>query len=101
MHANVYTLALKKVWDEKDKNLFMSRFTAEGYKYYWEAVDKTIRYFDSVILKKNDKWKKQKMGGGNNTRGMSNSIGSQKDKFRWQNPNLHLHSVLLPPPPAR
>ena len=47
LHSNVYTLALKKVWDPKDENLYLKtqRFTSEGLRAYWEAVDKTIRYF--------------------------------------------------------
>ena len=46
LHNNVYTLALKKVWDPKDINLFSAeynRYTNEGYRSYWEAVDKTVR----------------------------------------------------------
>ena len=72
LHPNMFTLALKKGWDSEDTTLFVDRFTSSGLKSYWEAVDKTIRYFDSVVLKKNDK--KQKKFKGQET--------SQKDKFR-------------------
>ena len=56
LHHNAFTLALKKVWDPKDPALYSTeyhRFTSEGYKSYLEAVGKTVRYFDSVVLKKN------------------------------------------------
>ena len=93
MHVNVSSLPLKKVWDDKDVNLFNNhRFTAAGLRAYWEAVDKTTRYFDSVILKKNANRKNQAY-----TQAKQPTL-SQKDKFRWQNPNLNLHSVLLPAP---
>ena len=93
LHPHTYTLALKKGWDDIDDNLFSKdtqRFSVAGYRAYWEAVDKTILYLDSVILKKNDNRKNQKR---------NNLDISQKDRFRWQNPNLNLHSVLLPPLP--
>ena len=83
MHLNVYTLALKKVWDKDDDNLFLEnqRFSNEGYRAYWEAIDKTIYYFDSVILKKIEK-KTQKNGRGT----------AQKEQFCWQNPKFNRDS---------
>ena len=60
-HVNSSTLQLKKVWDSDDDSLFISEnqcFTSIGYigyRRYWEAVDKTIRYFDSTMLKKHEK----------------------------------------------
>ena len=44
-HLNMSTLELKKVWDSKDSNLFIKenqRFTCDGYRSYWEAVDRTV-----------------------------------------------------------
>ena len=98
---NCFTLELKKVWDPKDLSLYLSsqRFTTDGYSAYWEAVDKTIRYFDSVILKKNEKKKVQKPPFG--------SQFAQKEQLRWKNPKLNKHNfsalpdVNLPVPPAR
>ena len=75
-HTNVSCLELKKVWDAKDLSLFdKGRFTAEGYKKYWEAVDRTVRYRDSVKLKKNSS-KKQKFQ------------ACQNDRFKWKNPKI-------------
>ena len=55
LHSNMTTLMLKKVWDESNPDLYIpdhSCFSASGYTAYWEAVDRTVRYFDSVLLKK-------------------------------------------------
>ena len=58
MYSFQYTLVLKWVWDVHDKSLVtkkFSRFTNEGFCKYWEAVDRTVRYFDLVVLKKKQK----------------------------------------------
>ena len=96
LHAATFTLPLKKVWDHKDISLFLSsqRFTPEGYKTYWEAVDRTVRYFDSVILKKLDKKKPKNLVG-------------QNDQFKWRRCSsthtqgevmIQDYHKLLPPP---
>ena len=96
MHSNVYTLQLQKVWDPRDAGLFANRFTNEGYRSYWEAIDKTVRFFDSVILKKNEKKKVQKK-----------EFNSQKERFRWRNPEINQKFAdtgvfrKLPAPPPR
>ena len=108
IHQNVSSLMLKKVWDPANGNLFLEhsqRFTAEGYQSYWEAVDRTVRYFDSIILKKSEKRKAQKMGPRFQQHQSTMCTGNQKDRFRWKNPNLNrsleTHQVFnkLPPPP--
>ena len=93
---------LKKVWDSKNLNFFLEssqRYTAEGLTAYWEAVDRTVRYYDSVLLKKQDKKKLQR-----------SLESSQKDRFQWQNPSLNgrfedqdktTFKKLPPPPPVR
>ena len=84
IHDNTFSLMLKKVWDPNDKNLYMAdrkRYTVAGFRSYWEAVDKTIRYCDAVLLKKQEKKKFQK--------GAASISGGQKDQFRWQNPTLN------------
>ena len=51
----VSVLALKKLWDPEDTNLFVKhsqRFTASGYKKYWDAVDRTVRFCDTTILRR-------------------------------------------------
>ena len=42
LHENVSVLELKKVWNSNDDDLYSrehNRFTAEGYKTYWLAID--------------------------------------------------------------
>ena len=95
LHSDTYTLALKKVWDYDDTNLYTDRFTMSGLRSYWEAVDKTICYFNSVVLKKSDKRKAQQP-----SKGVGQGANYQKDKFRWKNPNINFHSVVLPLPPG-
>ena len=101
-HPNTSSLQLKKVWCYDDRNLFLAdaqRYTTEGLKSYWEAVDKTVRYCDTVLLKKQTKRKNQKM--------MTVTDTSRKDKFRWQNPRLNINTspqmdfCKLPPPPSQ
>ena len=77
-----------------DTNLYSDRFTTAGYKAYWEAIDKTIRYFDSVILKKNERMRTKS----------AHNINKQ-ELFKWQNPALNSRLAQksdqqrLPPPP--
>ena len=104
MHANTTSLMLKKVWTKDDGTLFLhdsQRFTSEGFTAYWEAVDRTVRYMDAVILKKFDKiGKKPKISGVTIT-----GQKGQFDHFRWQNLKFNLHTDVscgfrtLPPPP--
>ena len=71
---------VKHVWDPKNLNLYLKdnqRFTAEGYTAYWEAVDRTVRYFDSVLPKKQKKGKNLKKN-------------MDTDRFKWQNPKFNV-----------
>ena len=55
LHDNVVALQLKKVWDCTDTNLYIKenrRFTALGYTSYWQAIDKTVKYCDTILIKK-------------------------------------------------
>ena len=59
-HDNCHVLELKKIWDGKDRTLYLSpesRFTADGYNCYWEAVDKTGKFADTILFKKLEKKK--------------------------------------------
>ena len=54
-HENTWTLQLKKVWDPHNHSLYNKeedKYSVEGIKMYWEAVDKTVRYTDTILLKK-------------------------------------------------
>ena len=54
-HDDTYVLKFKKVWDEKNSNLYFSefrRFTNEGLNAYWMAIDATLKFADTILLKK-------------------------------------------------
>ena len=56
-HKNTSVLELKKVWDKSNPNLYLnetihSRFTAEGLKTYWLAVDCTLKFCNLIIMKR-------------------------------------------------
>ena len=75
------------------------RYSAEGYTAYWEGVDKTARYFDSVMLKKHEKEKIQKK-----VPGSLSQRTEMSERFRWQNPALNIQHEeysfrKLPAPP--
>ena len=52
---HIYALQLKKTWMEDDSHLFNAedkKFTDIGYKSYWNAVDKTVKFAHTLLLKK-------------------------------------------------
>ena len=54
-HKSVSVLELKKIWDPDNRNFYVGesdRFTADGLLSYWEAVDRTVKYADTTIMKK-------------------------------------------------
>ena len=105
MHHNVTTLMMKKGWDPAEDDLFLAdqqRFSTRGLNLYWEGVDRTTRYFDSLLLKKQFKAKSRK------TEGQIRSKTDKKDHFHWQNPTLNVDRdaprvfrQLPSPPPQR
>ena len=122
MHSNVFTLPLKKVQNPHDGNLYLEhakRFSSDGYRDYWEAIDHTVRYCDSIVLKKLERQKLQKFTPGaiftgcsfgqkDRFQGDQKGQNCQKDRnndncFRWKNPTYNLSSPAtvwqLPPPP--
>ena len=57
-HEHTWALQLKKIWDPHNHSLFNkedNKYTVEGIKTYWEAVDKTLKYADTILLKKPNK----------------------------------------------
>ena len=53
-HNNHIYLELKQVWSKFDRTLFCTknnRFTADGFKAFWMAVDRTIKYGNTVAFK--------------------------------------------------
>ena len=76
-HENTYALQLKKVWDCNDSTLFDKEdrhFTAKGHTNYWIAVDRAIKFADTLLLKK----KMKKEG-----RGDKVQDAKPNDRFHW------------------
>ena len=62
-HINTYSLELKKVWDESDSSLYASKdkkLTANDYLTYWEAVDRSIKYANTLLMKKEEQKQQKK-----------------------------------------
>ena len=52
---NMHLIPLKKCWDPENSNLYhyeSRRFTAEGLATYWLAVDRVVKYIDTIFIKK-------------------------------------------------
>ena len=80
-HSNTYILQLKKGWDGLDRCLYLAesrRFTNEGLTMYWNAVDKTVKYVDMILIKKIHKKEKQQQ-----------SVTYQYERYHWQGNRGH------------
>ena len=54
-HKNTFAVPLKKIWDHEDPSLYNkidNKLTVQGYLSYWNAVNKTVKYVDTLLLKK-------------------------------------------------
>ena len=52
---NVSVLQLKQVWQPTDSSLYVKhaeRFTNEGIRTYWDAMDRTVKFCDTTIMKR-------------------------------------------------
>ena len=102
-HENTWSLQLKKVWDPHSHSLFNkegNKFTIEGIKAYWEAVDKTIRFLDTILLKRPVKPKTPKR---QENKGESQEVDRDRarpsmssnrtfnDNYHWQSPEYQNH----------
>ena len=57
-HENITVLKLKKGWNPDDSTLYVREarcYTYEGLSTYWQAVDKTVKFCDTILLKKFEK----------------------------------------------
>ena len=78
-HRNVVSLHLKKVWDPTNLNLYLEescRYTAAGWTAYWEAVDRTVKYADTILCKK-----------GIRQHGKKSTSHKTQDRYRWRQQN--------------
>ena len=116
---NMSVLQLKKIWDPEDSNLYVkeaARYTTAGLKNYWEAIDRTIKYVDTILLKnpkpadrprkpaKQYKWQKPKF---NEFRSANHQYDGNYDyndynDYARYNDNTYFDSRRkLPTPPGR
>ena len=84
-HQSMHTLRLKKGWDPHDGNAYLrdnGRYTAQGLVAYWEAVDNTIRFADTILFRrpKNPK-------NGNNHWTMLKNNQASCDRYTWVRKN--------------
>ena len=84
-HDSTFSLRLRKVWDIKDPTLFKSRdnkYTSAGYTAYWNAVDKAVKFADTLLMKKElSKFDKKQ----NNSKDQQQHSGHQHhDKYQWR-----------------
>ena len=84
LYENMSSFYLKKVWNSEDSSLYHEdsrRYTARGEILYWDAVDSTVRYCDTLL-------KRGKLG----------KPVKQKhvDRFHWNN-----KQKMLPAPPPK
>ena len=73
IYENVSVLKLKNLWDPEDTNLFIQhaqRYTHAGLRVYWEAIDRTIKFAELILLKQAKNPEKQRK--------------VNNDKYRWQ-----------------
>ena len=80
-HDNTFPLQLKKIWNKTDNSLYSAeyhRFTNKGYGVYWMAIDATLKFADTILLKIKKPGRKN---GGNST---DNKFQRRdQDQYHW------------------
>ena len=102
-HDNTKVLQLKKVWNTEDTNLYIqesSRYTSVGLNTYWQAVDCTVRYADTILFKKLQFKPKHFT-----KREHESNAFKKNDKYHWTNKKNNYDQMdngrRLPEPPRR
>ena len=96
-HDNTYSLELKKIWDPNDPTLFCKidrKYTAQGYTAYWEAVDKAVKYAETLLFKKEAKKmaNKKAMLAKSSIRTSKKTLTTYRDdKFHWHRKDYSKH----------
>ena len=83
---NMTVIQLKKIWDTEDPNYYVHdsrRFTVEGYSKYWEAVNASVKFMDTILIKKIAK--KSSKNAHNGTKATNFKVGSVPNKYKWVN----------------
>ena len=103
LHNNVSVLELKKIWDQHDSSLYLEeaqRYTSIGFRTYWDAVDRTLRFCDTTIIRRVMKAEfKDKSTDFNNKPPLKMGAAGkpsqqvqvhlQQNRFKWRNPDLY------------
>ena len=100
-HDNTHVLALKKIWDPEDGQLFNTdarRFTSNGYSQYWYAVNRTIKFADTILMKKLVKKGEQSEYDKNFKSTKFIRRSDKQDRFHWSNTSQSSHRRKLPSP---
>ena len=88
-HANTSVLELKKGWDPENHNLFDSysrRYTREGFSSYWAAIDKMVKFADTILIKKQMKTlERERTKQSSIKQQQPSKITDQYDPFHWEN----------------
>ena len=88
LHQNTSTLELKKVWDPCNSNLFIKearRFTSQGYTAYWDAVDKAVKYADTILMKKLERQNKDRNDSFKKGLGLPKQVSLYVINWFWSN----------------
>ena len=97
LHKNTWALFLKKGWDEEDNSVFLGgyehRFTPAGLTSYWMAVDKTVKYVETILLKKEERKRNKGKEQTSNMEVRRQPIipffgkNRQNDRYHWNRPS--------------
>ena len=87
LNENTWSLKLKKIWDSHNHSLYNKeddKYTVEGIKTYWEAVDQTIKYADTILIKRPAaKPKTSTQDKSNNNSFNNREMQPKNDQYHW------------------
>ena len=58
LHDNVICLELEQLWNPTDRRIFLhdtQKFSSDGYNTFWKAVDKTLKFADTSVIRHSNK----------------------------------------------
>ena len=59
MQSRMRALQLKQIWDENNRDFYIKearRYTADGLVAFWQAIDRTVRFYDFIVSKNEEKF---------------------------------------------
>ena len=88
LHDDVSVLELKKVWDPEDTSLYVkdaNMFSSKGFNKYWEAVDRSIKFADTTIVKRIEKLNLKGFDvADKSSRNAVTNAKTSYDKYHWR-----------------